>query len=325
MLFFSYYGVLICGTFDGGFLFGRFGEAVDKAEFEGADGVAGVGQLGDVGIVAEGEQKGVVFHAECGDECVALTQGETAADAELHLRLFRDEPFDVDAVGELFVVFLELEEHGGHQGHRLPATVFGAGIDVETGLETGVVEVHVGDVGAVDVAGGKADTGEEAAVGLVVPGDAGTEEGVAYLLEVESLAWVVHFGTVGVEALLAAAPFDTEGEDAVFAPVDGVVVSEGEGAREGAVVQRSGDIVVGQKAEAEAATVGGMAQQGYLAGDGEGLKGGADAGPLVAVDYSETSHTVVKTSVGGVQQQRVGIDLREMDVLGPQADGAQEE
>ena len=57
------------------------------------------------------------------------------------------------------------------------------------------------------------------------------------------------------------------------------------------------------------------APQCHLAGESEGLVRDADRGPLVAIEHAETSCPLIETSVGGVEQHRVGIDLREVNVL----------
>ena len=101
-------GSLIYGAFDGLGLARALVEAVDHPGLDGAERAAGHRKPGDVGIVAECEQKSVELDHEAGNDSIEMTHGHPGSEAYLPCAALFDIPFEVGTIDPLAVTALEL-------------------------------------------------------------------------------------------------------------------------------------------------------------------------------------------------------------------------
>ena len=231
------------------------------------------------------------------------------------MRSLVDIPAYVAAVHQLVEVALALVAHHGQQAPVVDETPLGAAVDVEAAAQP-CVGTHAGvtDVGLVDVAHRGAQLGVEHVADLTIPGHACAEGGVDHLGAVEALGAVGHVYAVGAEAHLSHTGFETHGDD-VAAVAQALEVAYYGRRRGGAVAEGAGAVVAHPQAAIQAVAVALAARESHFGGGAEGLEGGAHGGPLVAVDSAEARRGVKETAVGGVEEQRVEVEHREVDVL----------
>ena len=273
------------------------------------------GQAREVDVVAEGESPAAPEHGEVYRRRVGVSPYDACAEGQVAARVFVDIPAHVAAVDHLVEVALSLVAHHRQQAPVAEEPPFGAAVDVEVAAQAGVGgDVGVADVGLVDVAQRGAELGVEHVAELRVECHAGAEGGVDDLGAVEALGAVGHHDAVGAEAHLAQAAFEPHGDD-VAAVADALEVADDGRCRRGAVAEGAGAVVADPQACVEAVAVHGAAREGHLGGGAEGLEGGAHRGPLVAVDGPEARRGVEEAAVGGVEEQRVEVEHREVYVL----------
>ena len=276
--------------------------------------MAGFGQARDVGVVAEGEGPFAIEHGEADGGSVGVARQQAGVEGQVVAWPLVDIPAHVAAVDQLAELSLVLETHHRQQAALRPAAPFGARVEVPLAGQPRVGDAQVADVRLVDVAHGEACLGVEGLTPLAEPGRAGAEGGVGGMGAAEALGAVGHVDALGAEARLSVAHLKTCREQ-VVAVANGLEVG-GNGAGDGgAVAEGAGTVARYPEAAVHPVAVACATHEVELGGGGECLEGCADGGPLVAVDGPEAPCAVEEARVGRVEQQRVEVHHREVDVL----------
>ena len=291
----------------------RVAEAESQLELESTHRVGRLGKTRDVGIVGDSESKRGVLDKDIQHHGVALAESHTATQSEGVLALIVDKPPDIKAIEETVVGILPFIQHDREQCHRRATEPLCACVNVPTGIEVGIVETEEGNIGSVEVAARDAEAERKRGAAIVVPSQACAQLEIVSGVGGESLGGVEEAEVGHIVARLTIAKFKSSRKKMRRRRRD---KSRDDGIGGGrTIVEAAGTVAVGKKAHVDTRSAITFAVDGQFGGEGQGAIRTADRSPLVAVGKAEARLAVKKTGISGVEEDRIEIGQRGMDIL----------